>query len=215
MKNVKNIVLWDWNGTVLDDFEISLEAVNLLLDSYEKPRITKEQYYAYMDTPISRFYSRLFDFNLTPFSELGQKFHTIYAELLKKATLSIGILETVEALSSLNIPQYIVSASHRNKILPKAKELGILGYMKDVIAADDYNAADKIQRTIDYFKRKDVCLDRCIIIGDSMHDLEMANKIGAECVLLSSGHEGKEKLTLNGGRVIDRLTPEIILGYMV
>lgn len=210
MNDSKNIILWDWNGTVFDDFAISLEAVNLLLDSYNKPRITKEQYYSYMDTPISKFYEHLFDFTVEPFSVIGEKFHAYYGKLSLTAGLTNGIMETMKKLRSMNIPQYIVSASHKDKILPRAKELGVLDYIRDVIAADDYSASDKIKRTLDYFKNKNISLDGCIVIGDSLHDLEMANEIGAKCILLSSGHEGKEKLSRHGGYVVDKITPKII-----
>ncbi len=214
MNNNQNIILWDWNGTVFDDFAISLEAVNLLLDSYNKPRITKEQYYSYMDTPVSKFYEHLFDFNVDPFSIVGEKFHRYYGELSPTAGLTQGIIEAMAKLHSMNIPQYIVSASHKNKILPRAKELGVLDYVEDVIASDDYSASDKIKRTIDYFKSQNISLDGCMVIGDSLHDLEMAKEMRAKCILLSSGHEGREKLSLHGGYVVDKITSKIIIEHL-
>jgi phosphoglycolate phosphatase len=209
------IILWDWNGTIFDDLSISLESVNLLLDSYNKPRITKELYYSYMDTPISKFYERLFNFDVIPFSLLGQQFHENYALLSKNAGLSEGIMETVKKLHSIGLPQYIASASHKNKIIPKAKELGILQFMEDVIGADNYNASDKIERTINYFKDHNISLENCIVIGDSLHDLEMANRLKAKCILLSTGHEGRQKLEKNGGVVIDYISSDVILSHCI
>lgn len=210
-KEIKKVILWDWNGTIFDDLDISLEAVNLLLDEYNKPRINKEQYYSYLDTPIIKFYSHLFDFDITPFSVLGERFHFHYGILSKYAGLTDGVWETIKQLKELGFGQYIVSASHKDKIIPKAEELGVLEYMDDIIAADDYSASDKIERTLEYFKKREISLDNCLVIGDSLHDLEMAEKMNTGCVLLSTGHEGRQKLLNKGGNVVDRISIEVVL----
>ena len=56
----KNI-LWDWNGTLIDDVGVALEAVNIMLERRSLPKINIGQYYSYVDTPIIRFYEKCFD----------------------------------------------------------------------------------------------------------------------------------------------------------
>jgi phosphoglycolate phosphatase len=43
------------------------------------------------------------------------------------------------------------------------------------------------------------------MIGDTVHDYEVANKIGADCILIADGHQSKDKLLETGGRVYDSL----------
>ena len=68
MKTPKTVI-WDWNGTLADDGYASLLVVNDILAKRNMPPITMDQYYQYIDTPISRFYEHLFDLNKVPMSE--------------------------------------------------------------------------------------------------------------------------------------------------
>jgi phosphoglycolate phosphatase len=44
-----------------------------------------------------------------------------------------------------------------------------------------------------------------LMVGDTLHDKEVADEIGAESVLLSTGHQSKERLLQSGVPVIDSL----------
>ena len=63
------LIIWDWNGTLYADRDISLMTVNYILDKRGMPPITLEQYYSYVDTPITRFYEHLFDMSKVSFDE--------------------------------------------------------------------------------------------------------------------------------------------------
>ena len=43
------------------------------------------------------------------------------------------------------------------------------------------------------------------MVGDTDHDLEVANALGIRCVLFSGGHQPREKLAAAGAPVIDDL----------
>lgn len=68
------IILWDWNGTLADDGYASLLAVNDMLEKRSMPAITMEQYYAYIDTPISKFYEHIFDLNQVTMDVIAREF---------------------------------------------------------------------------------------------------------------------------------------------
>lgn len=206
-------VLWDWNGTLLDDVDISLEAVNLLLSEYNMNGIDKEQYYSYIDTPIIKFYSHLFDLDKIPFSHIGGIFHRNYKRLLHKSGLMDGAFEAIVNLHRMGVRQYIVSASHRDGIVKGAKDLGIFDYMTDIIAADDYTASSKVERTADYFKRLGIDTSNCLVIGDTLHDYSMAMELGSVCVLTALGHEGRKKLSATHSLLIDEIDLEKIIRY--
>ena len=73
------IILWDWNGTLADDGYASLLAVNDMLEKRSMPAITMEQYYQYIDTPISKFYEHLFDLNQVTMDTIAVEFAEGYA----------------------------------------------------------------------------------------------------------------------------------------
>lgn len=44
-----------------------------------------------------------------------------------------------------------------------------------------------------------------VVIGDTLHDCQLANEIGADCILLSTGHQSKDDLLTTGKPVINSL----------
>ena len=72
-------ILWDFNGTLVDDAALACAAVNDSLARRGLPPLTLERYRACVDTPIVRFYERVFDLNTVSFETLGGEFHAYYA----------------------------------------------------------------------------------------------------------------------------------------
>ena len=67
---MKKYIIWDWNGTIVDDAGIALDAVNDMLREQHRPEITLEEYRNAMDTPILRFYEQFFDMKATDFNRI-------------------------------------------------------------------------------------------------------------------------------------------------
>ena len=66
-------------------------------------------------------------------------------------------------------------------------------------------ATSKIERAVAYLDKENAEKGAVLVIGDLIHDEEMANKIGADCILLSSGHEQRERLFSSDSRIVDSL----------
>ena len=53
----KNMIIWDWNGTLLDDVDLCVEAINMLLARESLPLLTgKEEYQRVFQFPIRAYY---------------------------------------------------------------------------------------------------------------------------------------------------------------
>ena len=61
-------------------------------------------------------------------------------------------------------------------------------------------------RAVDYLRQNGVEKGTVLVIGDLEHDAEMAAEIGADCVLLTSGHEQPARLAAAHARIIDSLS---------
>ena len=48
--------------------------------------------------------------------------------------------------------------------------------------------------------------DEVLFIGDTVHDKEVADSIGCECILVAKGHQSKEVLSLSGAVIADTLS---------
>ena len=66
-------VLWDFNGTVLDDVSTGIKAINALLSRRKMKTLdTLEEYHAHFGFPIIEYYGRLgFDFEKEPYSRIA------------------------------------------------------------------------------------------------------------------------------------------------
>lgn len=76
-------VVWDWNGTLLDDFDIMVEATNSsCFDLLGRP-ITAEEYRRHFARPVSLLYEGILGRPLDPgeWQLINSRFHTSYGSL--------------------------------------------------------------------------------------------------------------------------------------
>jgi len=61
-------VIWDWNGTLIDDVWLCLDILNSILCSHEKPIVSRDQYIDLFKHPVKQYYEELgFDFSRVSF----------------------------------------------------------------------------------------------------------------------------------------------------
>jgi phosphoglycolate phosphatase len=105
----------------------------------------------------------------------------------------------------------IISASHISYINDALTEFALEKYFGAVIAAEDFAAGSKIERAKAYMERNMIPENDRLVIGDTLHDYEMSKSLGGKCILLTSGHEGRDKLSSTDALVLDSLSIEDIL----
>ena len=198
-------IFWDWNGTLLNDVDYCIVAVNRSLKKRNMEPLTKERYYKIFRFPIKDYYVTLgFDFEKDPYTLLADEYTAAYVEKLDEMPLQPHAKEVLAVFRSKNLPQYILSASEKNILERSLDIFNIKNYFSELLCTDNYLAEGKIS----YGKKFAETLpenSRLLLIGDTEHDLETANAIGADCVLFSAGHSSKEKLSSLGVPVIDDL----------
>lgn len=189
-------IIWDWNGTLADDVEASLKSVNDTLIRRNMPVINLEQYYSYIDTPIIRFYEHLFDLEQVPMSVLSEEFHAGYRKYFQG--LHPGAEALLAELQSRGIPQVILSSSNRALIEADTQKLGVRQYFDALLGAEDFQAASKVQRGIDWIKAQPYDPETMVMIGDSLHDYEASQAMGTKCILFTGGHQAEQDLRRAG-----------------
>lgn len=187
-------IFWDWNGTVLDDLDASLCAVNGLLEIYDKPPLDLDTYYSYIDTPIYKFYEHLFDLNEVNMEIIKPIFGELYARFDHKIVLSNGAMQTLKDCKNMGIKQYILSAAHKDDIYYYADKLGVTAIFDKIEGASDYDAGSKVERAKRLIEDEKIAPEECLMVGDTLHDLDTANAIGIDCILYSGGHTDYESL---------------------
>ena len=207
MKRYKTII-WDFNGTIIDDVGASLGAVNDMLTKRLQPTIDLAQYQSAVDTPIWRFYETVFeDGTITP-EEAVMEFDSGYEKHLQQNPLMEGIVDVLTHFRNLGICQVIVSASHVNKVKARLDDLGIADYFDAVLGRSDYMAEGKTYLAKAYFEEHNLSAAETIVIGDCVNDYDVAQSLGCDCILNTKGHQSRREFKGVSAQIID-LIPEL------
>ena len=199
-------LFWDWNGTLLDDARASCLAVNDMLTARNLPLITFENYRDYIDIPIIRFYEKVMDVSKENMQNLSVEFNELYAKHLGDISFDVERLSILDKFAELGIKQYIFSSSSNKIIKPYLERFGIEKYFTAVLGADDCYVGSKVERTLNYINTNNINPSEILFVGDMLHDNEVAESVGAECVLLSVGHQSETALKASGRNVLTSVT---------
>ncbi len=198
-------IIWDWNGTLLNDIGASLASVNDMLELRGKPPIDTAFYKECICTPIKGFYEKTFDMENEDYSVIIKQYNNGYLHHLKDCGLTSGALEALAYFKEQGAKQIIVSSSNNDQLLCNAEKYGVNGFFDAILGAGDYFAGSKIERARNYLEENRVQKGKVLVIGDLIHDAELAAELSADCFLLTSGHEHPSRLEKANVPLIDDL----------
>ena len=205
-KSKYKLVLWDWNGTLLDDVGAALQAVNTMLTRRGAKLIGLPQYHDYIDVPIRKFYENIFDLEKEDYSEILIEYNNAYEALRNNIMLAQGVHRVLDYLCDAGVLQAIVSSSEQNQLRDAVKHFELDCYFDAVLGAEDYLAGSKLERAKQYISKNCIEPSSVLVVGDLLHDYEMAQSVGADCVLLGRGHHSVQKLRGSGAKVIEAIS---------
>ena len=188
-------IIWDWNGTILDDAWLCVESVNIALAKRGLDPMTTDYYQKTFDFPVIDFYRRLgFDLNKESFTELAVEYHGLYGHRWPECELQSGALPLLQRIADSAMNQSLLSAAPQYLIDEGLRHYQLQHFFTQTIGSQDNHAHGKIEEGKHLLKQLDVAPDRALLIGDTTHDYEVAHAIGIDCVLVLGGHHHREKL---------------------
>lgn len=197
-------IIWDWNGTLLNDIGASLASVNDMLEMRGRPPMDIDFYRECIGVPIIKFYEKAFDMENEDYSVIIKQYNEGYLRHLSSCGLTDGVIEVLDYFEKNGVKQAIISSSNNSLLIQNVTKYGIFDRFDAVLGAADFYAGSKIERAENYLKNSGGDC-RVLVVGDLEHDAEMAAQIGADCVLLTSGHENRERLYAANATVISDL----------
>ena len=199
-------VIWDWNGTLLDDRKLAITAINIVLERYDMPKITYEEYLKIFSFPVIDYYKRLgFDFDKTPFAQVGTEFIEEYTERMYDYNLHEGARDTLNYLYENGISQSLLSAAKQKMLDDLMEHHDIEKYFYRVAGLTDHYANSKLDAGKNLIGELQIEPSHILFVGDTEHDTEVADEIGANCVLIAAGHAPFDKLENTGKRVFQNI----------
>ena len=91
-------VVWDWNGTLVEDLPVVVESVNAALGAIGEAPITEDDYRAHFTRPVGRFYERLLERSISAaeWDTLDRVFHDRYRDALDRIPLAADAAEAID-----------------------------------------------------------------------------------------------------------------------
>ena len=197
-------VIFDFNGTVLDDVEVCIKAENKTIEHFglDREPLTMDEYLHIFTFPVKDYYARVgFDWSKNSYEEVGRYWFDWYCALKPEYKVYDGVVEMLKKNHELGNKNILLSASSLVELKKQLEELGIEEYFDEVLGIDNIYAGSKVDIALDWIKDKNP--DDCLMIGDSLHDLETAKAMGVKCVLVAKGHQAKDILEKGHDLVVD------------
>ena len=203
-------LIWDFNGTVLDDVRLCMDCVNTMLSKRGLPILADEESYRRVfGFPIDAYYRRLgFDFEKEDYDTvLAPEWVSLYLAGENGCRLRVGVSATIAAVRARGIKQIMLSASNRAQLESQLTRLGLQEEFEEVLGLDIIHARSKKGLAVAWKERNPTA--RPLFLGDTEHDADVADAIGADCILLADGHQSLDRLFARGKTVI-RALPDIV-----
>ncbi len=198
-------IVWDWNGTLLDDTHICMECVNDMLRKRNMPVLDLPEYRSLVDNPIIKAYEHIFDLKVVTFDTIVKEFYESYPRYVKDARLISGALKMLDYFRDKGCRQIIITAAHTPDVIEFLCKFGIKNYFETVLGSNDLQGGSKISWAVEYTKSENFSKEKMLMIGDTAHDAETATAIGADCILFSGGHQCQARLAATGKPVVESL----------
>ena len=211
-KNIYSNVIWDWNGTLLDDIDLCVKTINDLLKNRRLSPISQEDYLETFEFPISAYYQKIgFNFELEPFTDISKEFITAYEKGRPECLLMPGARETLDALSVNGYTQLILSASKQTHLNQAVIDYGIDHYFSSINGLDNHHAAGKLGIARQFLAAQKLPPEDILLIGDTIHDTEIARSLGVDCWLIPNGHQSYQRLAALGVPLLESLSSAVEL----
>ena len=200
-------IIWDWNGTLLNDTGLAVQTMNQMLERRGLPLLSIDGYKSVFTFPVKDYYQKIgFDFQAEPFEVPALEFIDFYNSRVNECSLHPETLNVLNYFQSIGVKQYILSAMEQQVLNDCMKHYQIEDFFEHVSGLDNFYAASKIDnghRLIAELKLNSTDL---VLIGDTVHDFEVATELGCRCILVTDGHQSKAVLQATGALVIDSIS---------
>jgi len=200
-------IVWDWNGTLLDDLDIVVESLNVGTARFGVPPIDHDGYRDHFTRPVRGFYDSLFGRAISDmeWAELNRSFHDEYHTRVERASLTTGARETIDRVVDLGWSQSLLSMSVHDHLLEIVSSHGIADRFLSVDGIRSNTGglkAGHLGAHLDSLQKEPATV---LLIGDTPDDAMAARGVGAGIVLYDGGSHHLDALHALGAPVADTL----------
>ena len=199
-------IIWDWNGTILNDVTHAVDVMNALLLKHDLPVLDVPRYRKLFRFPVRAYYQDLgFSDEHEEFLEVANGFIEGFEAGIRDCDLRGSVRATLEDLKGRGASQSILSAAKQHSLRQQVEHHGIGHFFDDVLGLDNHYAAGKTEVGLAWVQEGRHPVEDTVFVGDTCHDFEVAQAMGVSCILVADGHQSRERLEECGCPIIDSI----------
>lgn len=204
-ENIRTLI-WDWNGTLLDDIDLCVETINVLLSKRKLPSLNSDRYKEVFSFPVKDYYAEIgFNFDKEPFEIPAKEFIDKYNRDVKKCSLHCGATKVLRHFQKTGKQQIVLSAMEQSILVQTLTQHQITHFFDEISGLDNHYAHSKIDNGKALIKRMKLDPAEICLIGDTIHDFEVAQELGCRCILIANGHQSEKRLKETGCTILNDL----------
>jgi len=201
-------IVWDWNGTLLNDLELVVRSVSESIGRFGHDPIDAESYRDHYTRPVRSFYDSLFGRQVgdMEWSDLNKTFHEVYYAGVDSANLADDAVAVLDGAAGLGIGQSLLSMSTHQHLVPTVRTHGIEQYFSLVTGLEKPSGEVKAAYLERHLLDQAVDPSTVVVVGDTPDDHVAAMSVGARSILYDGGSHHRHVLEAQGAPVADSLT---------
>lgn len=205
-------IVWDWNGTLLDDTHAVIAAVNVVCTAFARDHVDVHEWRALFGRPLLRSYERLLGHPVSErdWARIDELYHNAYRELLHTCHLAQGVPDALRDWNEQGGTQSLLSMWFHDELVPLVAEFGLDKLFARVDGLRSQVGGETKARHLEaHLAELELDGSDVVLVGDVEDDARAAELAGARCVLLTTGMMSREVLERTGYPVVDSI-PEAI-----
>lgn len=196
-------MIWDWNGTLLDDVDACITAMNTMLARRTLPLIDADSYRGVFEFPVRNYYHAIgFDLEHEDWDDLCVEYHDLYAVHSVTSQLRTGTLDSLTRLRDAGVSMHLLSASEAGILRRMVERRAILPFFTGIAGLDNLHAQSKEVVGTALLERHRISRSEAVLVGDTTHDMEVAERLGCPCLILPDGHQSEARLRERGASIL-------------
>ncbi|MFP4025321.1 MAG: HAD family hydrolase [Thiohalospira sp.] len=205
--NDKQLIIWDWNGTILNDIDACIASMNVMLEQRNMKLLDEATYKKIFTFPVQDYYKSIgFNFEQESFEKLSVEYIDLYKKYALKTSLQEGVVDALEQFKKDGFLQVILSASEQKALEKQVNQHRLDQYFDALIGLNNIFAKSKLENAIRYLEESATPPQKTILIGDTYHDYEVARSIGCDCLLVNNGHQDLLQYNIKSTKLVSSIT---------
>ncbi|PAL17053.1 HAD family hydrolase [Moraxella osloensis] len=192
MKN-KSLIIFDWDGTLMNSVGLIVDAMRYAAEKHGLT-VTDEATKSIIGIALVDAFPMLFPNDSDKYDELLATYSEYYVKHCDNDKLFDGIKELIQDLHAQGKTLAIATGKKRKgleRVLPNS---GIEAFFITTKTADETAGKPNPLMLEQILVETGTRIENAVFIGDSIHDIRMANNIGMDSIAVSYGCETAEIL---------------------